>query len=123
MEWSASSVDLLAAHYGGFEAFVSGEMATEVETLLSRNPLLQQEEQDRCQADKDGGFLVKEQSLKRAKDESNSQAKESPDSAEDDALKKEFTEAPPPKVNPWTKKMSGVNGQTQHGQYHRSKHR
>ncbi len=94
-------------------------MATEVETLLPRNPLLQQEEQDRCQADNDGGFPVKEQSLKRAKDESNNQVKESPDSAEDDASKKEFTEAPPPKVNPWTKKMSGVNGQTPHGQYHR----
>lgn len=123
MEWSASSGDLLAAHCGGFEAFVSGEMATEVETLLPRNPLLQQEEHDRCQADKDGGFPVESQRLKRAEGESNSQANESPDSAEDDASKKEFTEAPPPKVNPWTKTMSGVNGQTQHGQYHRLQHR
>lgn len=98
--------------------FVSGEMATEVETLLPNNPLLKQDEQEECQAEKDEEFLVTEQSLKRVKDESNSQAKESLDApTEEDASKKEFTEAPPPKVNPWTKKMSGVNGQTLHGQY------
>lgn len=36
--------------------------------------------------------------------------------------RKEFTEAPPPKVNPWTRKMNAVtvvsvNGQTHHGSY------
>lgn len=36
--------------------------------------------------------------------------------------KKEFTEAPPPKVNPWTRKMNAVtvvsvNGQAHHGLY------
>lgn len=36
--------------------------------------------------------------------------------------KKEFTEAPPPKVNPWTRKMNAVtvvsvNGQAHHGSY------
>lgn len=36
--------------------------------------------------------------------------------------RKEFTEAPPPKVNPWTRKMNAVtvvsvNGQTHHGLY------
>ncbi|XP_016151497.1 la-related protein 1-like [Sinocyclocheilus grahami] len=90
-------------------------MATEVEPVLPRSALLQQQEQERCQAQTDGGVLVKEQSLERAEDESNSPAKESPAPAEEDASKKEFTEAPPPKLNPWTKKMSGVNGQiTEH---------
>lgn len=93
--------------------FVRGEMATEVETLLPNNPLLKPEE-----GGEGGGFALKEQSLKRAKDESNSQAKENLNQeSEEDACKKEFTEAPPPKVNPWTKKMSGVNGQTLHGLY------
>lgn len=88
-------------------------MATEVETLLPNNPLLKPEE-----GGEGGGFALKEQSLKRAKDESNSQAKESLNQeSEEDACKKEFTEAPPPKVNPWTKKMSGVNGQALHGLY------
>lgn len=36
--------------------------------------------------------------------------------------RKEFAEAPPPKVNPWTRKMNAVtvvsvNGQTHHGSY------
>lgn len=90
-------------------------MATEVETLLPNNSLLKPEE-----GGEGGGFALKEQSLKRAKDESNSQAKENLNQeSEDDACKKEFTEAPPPKVNPWTKKMSGVNGQALHGVYER----
>ncbi|KAG1930794.1 la-related protein 1-like [Pimephales promelas] len=89
-------------------------MATEVETLLPSNSLLKPEELEH-QAGEDGGFVGKEQSLKRAKDESNSQAKENLEQeSEDDACKTEFTEAPPPKVNPWTKKMSGVNGQALH---------
>lgn len=97
--------------------FVRGEMATEVETLLPNNSLLKPEELEH-QAGGDGGFVGKEQSLKRAKDESNSQAKENLEQeSEDDACKTEFTEAPPPKVNPWTKKMSGVNGQALHGLY------
>lgn len=104
-------------------------MATEVETLLPSNPLLKQDEQENekiCQADtKEASELVtEEQRLKRA-NENNSEANESlneecpAESGEQEkADKKEFIVAPPPKVNPWTKKMntvSNVNGQTQHG--------
>lgn len=106
-------------------------MATEVETLLPNNPLLKQGDQDhedRCQGDIEGASepIMKEQSLKLSKEENDSQAKvnlnqeEHPGESEDQekADKKEFTAAPPPKVNPWTKKMnSSVNGQTQHGVY------
>lgn len=105
---------------------VSGEMATEVETLLPNNALLKQDEQEkRCQGDADGASepVMKEQSV----EENDSQPKENlsreyPAESEEreKADKKEFTAAPPPKVNPWTKKMdtvSSVNGQTQHGVY------
>lgn len=98
---AAAAADLLAAHCGGFEVFVSGEMATEVETLPPSNPLLEPEPEGR-QAERDGGYLLKEQSLSPR--------------CEEDASRTEITEAPPPKVNPWTKKMSAVNGQTPHGQ-------
>lgn len=82
-----------------------------------------------------GVFAVKEQSKKQAKDESNNQEKinldkeatnlKDADGQMDEDLKcnkKEFAEAPPPKVNPWTKKMNAVtvvsvNGQTHHGVY------
>ncbi|KTG38976.1 hypothetical protein cypCar_00028770 [Cyprinus carpio] len=74
-------------------------MATEVETLPPSNPLLEPEPEGR-QAERDGGYLLKEQSLSPR--------------CEEDASRTEITEAPPPKVNPWTKKMSAVNGQTPH---------
>ena len=82
-----------------------------------------------------GGFVKKEQSSKQAKEESNNQEKDNLDQgafdnkhtagdSDDDAKcnRKEFTEAPPPKVNPWTKKMNAVtvvsvNGQAHHGLY------
>lgn len=77
-----------------------------------------------------GGCTTKEQSIKQAKEESNNLGKEnspegSPSDSKEDVKnnKKEFTEAPPPKVNPWTKKMNpvtvvvAVNGQAHQGLY------
>lgn len=79
-----------------------------------------------------GGIATKEQSSKQAKEESNNQEKDNLDqeasnnkhTTEDGGKcsKKEFAEAPPPKVNPWTKKMNAVtvvsvNGQAHHGLY------
>lgn len=108
-------------------------MATEVETPLPNNPLLKQEDQEheeRSQSDIDGDseLVVEEKSVKLAKEENDSQAKvnlnqeEHPAEIEEQekAEKTELTAAPPPKVNPWTKKMntvSSVNGQPQHGVY------
>ncbi|KAJ8348006.1 hypothetical protein SKAU_G00265950 [Synaphobranchus kaupii] len=81
-----------------------------------------------------GVFATKEQSKKQAKDESNNQEKMNLDQEETNLKdadgqmeedlkcnKKEFAEAPPPKVNPWTKKINAVtvvsvNGQTHHEQ-------
>lgn len=74
-----------------------------------------------------GGCTTKEQSIRHANEESCDEGKlnsggESPNESKDGVKnnKKEFTEAPPPKVNPWTKKMNAVtvvnvNGQTHQG--------
>lgn len=78
-----------------------------------------------------GGIATKELRSKQAKEESNNQEKDILDQEKhttgqtEDCVKcnkKEFAEAPPPKVNPWTKKMNAVtvvnvNGQAHHGLY------
>lgn len=78
-----------------------------------------------------GVVAMKEQNSKQAKEESNNQEKDILDQEKhttgqtEDCVKcnkKEFAEAPPPKVNPWTKKMNAVtvvnvNGQAHHGLY------
>lgn len=78
-----------------------------------------------------GGLAVKEQGRRQAKDGGSTQDKDScdketPNSKDDNGqgeggARKEFTEAPPPKVNPWTKKMTvvSVNGQAHPGTYPR----
>lgn len=80
-------------------------MATQVETLLhtTATPLLQEEED--LQPPAGHRALTPEPSSKQAGEESSLQEK------------KEFREAPPPKVNPWTKKLNSVtvNGQTAPG--------
>ncbi|KAG9351932.1 hypothetical protein JZ751_023183, partial [Albula glossodonta] len=134
-------------------------MATQVETLLPNNPLLKQEEHGHASKMKQGEeclekgakqtstadeeskvkggdseqgvFVMKEQSKKQVKDESNNQEKENLDKeathlkdtdglTEEDMKcnKKEFAEAPPPKVNPWTKKMNAVTVVSVNGQAH-----
>lgn len=72
-----------------------------------------------------GGCTTKEKSLKLAKGESNNQGKENlPQDSQSDSSEggknnqKEFTEAPPPKVNPWTKKMNAVTVVSVNGQAH-----
>lgn len=78
-----------------------------------------------------GVVAMKEQNSKQAKEESNNQEKDTLDQEKhtidqtEDCLKcskNEFAEAPPPKVNPWTKKNNAVtvvslNGQSHHGLY------
>uniref|UniRef100_A0A6Q2XPB4 HTH La-type RNA-binding domain-containing protein n=1 Tax=Esox lucius TaxID=8010 RepID=A0A6Q2XPB4_ESOLU len=72
-----------------------------------------------------GGIAAKEQNSKQAKEESNNQEKETLDQEKHATLqtedgvkcnKKEFAEAPPPKVNPWTKKMNAVTVISMNGQ-------
>jgi len=69
----------------------------------------------------------KEQTSTQAKEESNSQVKDNnidqmvSTNQTEDTVKgnpKEFTEAPPPKVNPWTKKMNAVTVVSVNGQAH-----
>lgn len=84
-------------------------MATQVETPLHTNntPLLQEED---LQPPAAHGALTPEP--KQAGEENSLQEKENVEE------KKEFREAPPPKVNPWTKKLNSVtvNGQTVPGE-------
>lgn len=70
----------------------------------------------------------KEKTSTQAKEESNSQVKDNNNidqmvstNQTEDTVKgnpKEFTEAPPPKVNPWTKKMNAVTVVSVNGQAH-----
>lgn len=83
-------------------------MATQVETLLhTTTPLLHEED---LQLPTGHGALSPEPSSKQAGEESSLQ--------ENVEEKKEFREAPPPKVNPWTRKLNSVtvNGQTAPGE-------
>lgn len=68
---------------------------------------------------------AEEQTSKQATEESkggcDSEDKQNEEGVKDGS-RKEFTEAPPPKVNPWTRKMNAVtvvsvNGQAHHGLY------
>lgn len=73
-----------------------------------------------------GGTLgTEKQSSQQATGESKEDC-DSPDNPSEDGIKgcnkKDLTEAPPPKVNPWTRKMNAVtvvnvNGQAHHGLY------
>lgn len=90
-------------------------MATQVETLLhtttpTPTPLLQDED---LQPAAGHGALTPEPSSEQAGEENSLQ-----ENVEEE--KKEFREAPPPKVNPWTKKLNSVtvNGQTAAGEQH-----
>lgn len=90
-------------------------MATQVETLLhststpTPSPLLQEED---LQPPAEHGALTPEPSSQQAEEESSLQGGETVEE------KKQFREAPPPKVNPWTKKLNSgtVNGQTAPGE-------
>ncbi|TKS83134.1 hypothetical protein D9C73_017244 [Collichthys lucidus] len=71
--------------------------------------------------DREGPPGTEEQTSKRATEESKGDC-DSEDKQNEEGVKsrKEFTEAPPPKVNPWTRKMNAVtvvsvNGQAHHG--------
>lgn len=72
----------------------------------------------------DQGGTPEEQNSKRATEEEK-EGCDSDDKQSEEGVKgsrKEFTEAPPPKVNPWTRKMNAVtvvsvNGQAHHGRY------
>lgn len=62
------------------------------------------------------------QTVEQDRDGCDSGDKHDEDSLKEGGGKKEFTEAPPPKVNPWTRKMNAVtvvsvNGQAHHGLY------
>lgn len=97
----------------------NGDMATQVETLLHNTntttptPLLQDED---LQPPAGHGALTPEPSSEQAGEENSLQENENENVEE----KKEFREAPPPKVNPWTKKLNSVtvNGQTAAGEQH-----
>ncbi|XP_013979396.2 la-related protein 1 isoform X3 [Salmo salar] len=74
-----------------------------------------------------GGIATKELRSKQAKEESNNQEKDTLDQEKhtidqtEDCLKcskNEFAEAPPPKVNPWTKKNNAVTVVSLNGQSH-----
>lgn len=124
-------------------------MATQVEALLSGNPLAKAEEHgkvirgepeeeigqddgakpqtgdtERSSSPGQGGTHgTLEQTSKEATEEGQ-EGCDSDDKQNEDGVKgkKEFTEAPPPKVNPWTRKMNAVtvvsvNGQAHHGLY------
>lgn len=74
-----------------------------------------------------GGTLGTEK--RESSQQANEEGKEDCDSQDNQSEegikgcnKKDFTEAPPPKVNPWTRKMNAVtvvnvNGQAHHGLY------
>lgn len=124
-------------------------MATQVETLLPGNPLAKAEEHGKVirggePEEEEGGDDGAKRQTGVAAAEQGSSGGSSPgqggtpgteEATEDskggcdsedkqDGVKsrKEFTEAPPPKVNPWTRKMNAVtvvsvNGQAHHGLY------
>lgn len=69
---------------------------------------------------------TEKQTSKEATEEESNEGCDSEDKQNEESVKscnkKEFTEAPPPKVNPWTRKMNAVtvvsvNGQAHHGLY------
>lgn len=125
-------------------------MATQVEALLPGNPLAkaedhgkvirdepvgeeeEEEEEQRGVADSSAGLGGTtgggEQTSRQAAepqedvDGCDSGDKPSEEGVKDGGVRKEFTEAPPPKVNPWTRKMNtvtvvSVNGQAHTGMY------
>lgn len=112
-------------------------MATQVEALLPGNPLAKKAEEEEEEEDEGGAERraagvaepgsgggggspglggtpePEERTSNRGEEEEDDNGGKS---------RKEFTEAPPPKVNPWTKKMNAVtvvsvNGQAHHGAY------
>ncbi|XP_068587790.1 la-related protein 1 [Cebidichthys violaceus] len=124
-------------------------MATQVEALLPGNPLLatehgevMPEEDARSGEDSRGDDGAKTRqtgvaepgsggsspgrqggtTAEDAEERTSNEATEEEDKQNEDGVKgrKEFTEAPPPKVNPWTRKMNAVvtvvsvNGQAHH---------
>lgn len=65
---------------------------------------------------------TEEQTSKQATEESKGGDSDEKQNEEGVKTRKEFTDAPPPKVNPWTRKMNAVtvvsvNGQAHHGLY------
>lgn len=73
-----------------------------------------------------GGTLGTEKQSSQHSTEESKEDCDSPDNPGEDGIKgcnkKDLTEAPPPKVNPWTRKMNAVtvvnvNGQAHHGLY------
>lgn len=79
-----------------------------------------------CSPGQGGTPDVEEQTSKPATEESqmgcDSEDKQSEEGGKSSSSRKEFTDAPPPKVNPWTRKMNAVtvvsvNGQAHHGLY------
>lgn len=126
-------------------------MATQVEPLLPGNPLAKAEEHDSVirgePEEEDGGRsdggqrqtgvaeqassspgqggttgTEKQSSKEESKRGSDSEDKQSDEGVKGSGGKREFTDAPPPKVNPWTRKMTAVtvvsvNGQAHHGSY------
>lgn len=125
-------------------------MATQVEALLPGNPLAEHGKTIRGDPEEDEGGrgdgakrqtgvaeqgscsggsspgqggTSEEQTSKEETEESKGGC-DSEDKQNEEGVKgrKEFTEAPPPKVNPWTRKMNAVtvvsvNGQAHHGWY------
>ena len=74
--------------------------------------------------DQGGSPGAEEQTSKRATEEDKGDCDSEDKQTEEGVTgsRKEFTEAPPPKVNPWTRKMNAVtvvsvNGQAHHGAY------
>lgn len=124
-------------------------MATQVEALLPGNPLakpeehgkvirggLEEEEGGRGEGAKRQAAVAEQGSSSTGQggtpgteqqqtSKASKVGSDNDDKQNEEAVKsgrKEFTEAPPPKVNPWTKKMNAVtvvsvNGQAHHGQY------
>ncbi|KAK7925722.1 hypothetical protein WMY93_008032 [Mugilogobius chulae] len=100
-------------------------MATQVETLLPGNPLSKPEDRGamirgELLDEADRGSRDPEQRPASASNPKSDSDNDNKPSEEGVKGKKEFTEAPPPKVNPWTKKMNAVtvvsvNGQAPHG--------
>lgn len=73
-----------------------------------------------------GGTLGTEKQSSHQASEGRKEDGDSPDNPSEDGVRgcprKDLTEAPPPKVNPWTRKMNAVtvvnvNGQAHHGLY------
>lgn len=122
-------------------------MATQVEALLPGNPLAKAEEHGGVMCAEPGEVLGRGDGADRqtgVADRSGSGStpvpleQQCPKQTADDGqeccdsdgkpgedagkTRQEFTDAPPPKVNPWTRKMNSVtvvsvNGQTHHGLY------